>query len=118
MARRNVEAGGLSVARLLPGRSPRPLADRPTGLSGAEAARRLVEYGPNEPVRVHRLSAVLQFLHLFANPLVLILLVASAISVALGQATDAVIIIGIVLVGIGVNLWQTYRSTQAGVRLR
>ena len=35
----------------------------------------------------------MQFVHLFANPLVIILLVASAISASLGQRTDALIII-------------------------
>ena len=50
------------------------------GLSGAEAARRLAEYGPNEPAPVRRLRRVVQLLQLFANPLVIILLVASAIS--------------------------------------
>ena len=48
-----------------------------------------MEYGPNEPAPVRRLSAVVQLLHLFANPLVIILLVASAISASLGQRVDA-----------------------------
>ncbi|MGE5242756.1 MAG: cation-transporting P-type ATPase [Betaproteobacteria bacterium] len=39
-------------------------------LSGAEAARRLAVYGPNEAAPVRRLSAVVQLVHLFANPLV------------------------------------------------
>jgi Mg2+-importing ATPase len=99
---------------------PRPslLPDRLTGLTSAQAAERLAEYGPNEPVPVRRLSAVVQLFHLFANPLVAILLVASAISAALGQRTDALIIITIVLLGIAINFWQTYRSQQAADRLR
>jgi len=94
------------------------LPSRDTGLPGVEVARRLAEYGPNEPVPVHRLSAVVQLLHLFASPLVIILLVASAISAGLGQHADALIIITIVLVGIGINFWQTYRSRQIADRLR
>jgi Mg2+-importing ATPase len=94
------------------------LPDRETGLTSDEAAGRLAQYGPNEAVPVHRLSAIVQFLHLFANPLVAILLVASAISVALGQQTDAMLIITIVLVGITINFWQSYRSQQAADRLR
>ena len=58
------------------------------GLTGAEATRRLAQYGPNEPAPVHRLSAVIQLVHLFANPLVLILLVASAISGSMGQHVE------------------------------
>src|SRR5581483_10305000 len=45
-------------------------------------------------------------------------LVASAISASLGQRTDAVIIITIVLLGNAINFWQTYRSQQAVDRLR
>jgi Mg2+-importing ATPase len=64
------------------------------------------------------LSALVQLVHLFANPLVVILLVASTISASLGQRTDVLIIITIVLLGIAINFWQTYRSQQAADRLR
>jgi Mg2+-importing ATPase len=87
-------------------------------LTSAEAADLLAQYGPNEPAPVRRLSLVVQLLRLFANPLVLILLVASAISAALNQRADAVIIVTIVLVGTTINFWQTYRSQQAADRLR
>jgi len=70
-----------------------------SGLTSSQAARRLEQYGPNEPVHVRRLSAVAQFLHLFANPLVAILLVASLISASLGQSLDAAIIFTIVVLG-------------------
>jgi Mg2+-importing ATPase len=94
------------------------LGNHAPGLTSAEAARRLAENGPNEPVAVHRHSAVVQLLRLFENPLVIILLVASGISIGLGQGTDALIIITVVLVGISINFWQTYRSRQAVDRLR
>src|SRR5207344_610821 len=85
---------------------------------GAEAARRLAEYGPNEPAPVRRLSAVVQLLLLFANPLVIILLIASAIAGILGQAVDALIIVTMVALGVAINFWQSYRSQQAAERLR
>ena len=66
------------------------------GLTSTEAARRLAEVGPNDPVVVHHLSTVLQLLRLFVNPLVVILLVASTISALLGQITDAAIIVTMV----------------------
>jgi Mg2+-importing ATPase len=94
------------------------LPDEPRGLTSAEAARRLAQFGPNEPAPVRRLPVVVQLLRLFANPLVLILLVASAISVALQQRADALIIVTIVLVGTSINFWQTFRSQQAADRLR
>ena len=91
---------------------------REAGLTGVEAARRLAEYGPNEPAPVRRLSAVVQLLHLFANPLVIILLVASAIAGSLGQHVDALIIVTMVVLGVAINFWQSYRSQQAADRLR
>ena len=88
------------------------------GLTAAEAAARLRKHGPNEPFPVRQLSGAVQFLHLFANPLVVILLVASVISGSLGQFAQAVIIITIVLVGVVIDFWQTDRSQRAIERLR
>jgi Mg2+-importing ATPase len=88
------------------------------GLTSVEAARRLAAYGPNEPAPVRRLSAVVQLFHLFANPLVVILLVASAISASLGQQADALIIVTMVALGVSINFWQSFRSQQAAERLR
>ena len=89
-----------------------------SGLTSAEAERRLAQYGPNEPVPRRRLSAIAQLAHLFENPLVVILLVASAISASLGQRVDAAIIVTMVLLGVAINFWQSYRSQQAAERLR
>jgi len=68
------------------------------GLTSEEARARLRAAGRNEPVVHTRLSALRQYLRLYANPLILALLGASAVSVALGQHTDAVIIVAMVLV--------------------
>jgi magnesium-transporting ATPase (P-type) len=59
------------------------------GLTSVEATHRLTEYGPNEPAPTRRLSAVVEIGRLFANPLVLILLVASVVSGWLGEDVDA-----------------------------
>lgn len=88
------------------------------GLSRAEAARRLAAVGPNEAVPVRHLSALVQLLQLFVNPLVIILLVAGAVSGSLGQAADASIIVTMVLLGVSINFWQSYRSQQAIAHLR
>ena len=67
---------------------------------------------------MRRLSAVVQLFRLFANPLVIILLVASAIAASLGQQFDALIIVTMVALGVAINFWQSYRSQQAAERLR
>ena len=79
------------------------------GLTSVEAAQRLTQYGPNEPVVVQRLSTLIQLLRLFANPLVIILLVASVISALLGQVSDAAIIATMVMLGVVINFWQSYQ---------
>ena len=75
------------------------------GLTAVEAARRPARDGSNEPAPARRLSALAQCLEQWANPLVLILLAASAISVALGEDVDAGIIVTMVTLGVGINFW-------------
>ena len=88
------------------------------GLTSAEAARRLAKHGPNEPVQIRRLSAFRQLARLFATPLVAILLVAAIVSATLGERADAAIIITIVLLGVGLNFWQTFQSGRAAEKLK
>ena len=95
-----------------------PAPEGRRGHSTAEAARLLAAHGPNEPVPVRRLSALVQFLRLFANPLVLILVVASALSIVLGRGADAAIVMAMVLLGVTISFWQTYRAQQAADLLR
>jgi len=52
----------------------------PAGLTSDEAKQRLRLHGPNSLVAESRFAPVISFLRFFANPLVLILLAASAIS--------------------------------------
>jgi Mg2+-importing ATPase len=88
------------------------------GLTRAEAQRRLAEVGPNEPAQRRRgavLSALLAFLE---NPLVVILLVASAASALLRDMVNAVLIALIVVLSVLLNFVQTYRSQRAAARLR
>src|SRR5262249_12961899 len=66
------------------------------GLKSAQAAQRLLEFGPNEPGEVHGTRALIEFVHFCTNPLVLILLAASVISVFVGELADALIILTIV----------------------
>jgi P-type Mg2+ transporter len=94
------------------------VSDESVGLTSSEAAKRLEQFGPNEPAPRRRFSALGQVAHLFSNPLVIILLVASAISASLGQHVDASIIVTIVVVSVSINFWQSYRSEQAAEALR
>ncbi len=88
------------------------------GLTSQEARKRLSIYGPNETSRVKRRSGPIQFLRLFLNPLVAILLLAAVVSAILGDHINASIIIAIVLLSNILNFAQTYRSQNAVEKLR
>jgi len=93
-------------------------ADPKRGLTGAEAAARLARDGPNELGRAKRLALVAQIGRLFANPLVTILLIASAVSASLGERLSAAIIVAIVVISAVLNFLQTFHSQRAADRLR
>lgn len=98
--------------------SPVNIKDAGAGLTSSEARLRFSKFGPNEPISSHRTSSVFQILLLFINPLAIILLVASAISVALGEIISASIIVVMVLLSAALNFIQTYRSQRAVERIR
>jgi len=79
------------------------LDSTPTGLTTEEAGRRLRLYGPNSLIQESRFAALLSFFGFFANPLVIILVVASGISLALGEHVGGLIIIAIVLFSVILN---------------
>ncbi|MBK9614935.1 MAG: magnesium-translocating P-type ATPase [Uliginosibacterium sp.] len=90
----------------------------PGGLRSSDAAVRLKRTGLNL-IHGERKSAVaLQFLAKFRNPLVIILLVASALSALTGDTTSFLIITAIVLISVTLDFVQEYRAGQAAERLR
>ncbi len=95
-----------------------PETPRSAGLTSREAKRRLLEHGLNEPVELKRIGALFEFLRLFANPLIIILLAASAISYFIGQWIDASIIATMISLSVIINFAQTSRSKKAAESLR
>jgi Mg2+-importing ATPase len=89
-----------------------------TGLTSAEAERRLAQYGPNDPAPKKQRPQVVELLLQFANPLVLVLLFASVVSAFVAELVNATIIILIVLLSVTLNFVQTFRSRTAAERLR
>jgi len=73
-------------------------------LPGQEVVFRFIS--PTEPFWVYTKLAIYGAL-LFASPLVIILLIASAMSGALGQRVDALIIVTMVVLSVGINFWQS-----------
>jgi len=88
------------------------------GLTAQEAEARLERFGPNEPAATQHRSTLSDLLHVFLNPLVLILVIAAVASAFLGEKVDAGIIGVIVLLSAAIDLSQTYRSQRAIEQLR
>ncbi|GAB1646325.1 magnesium-translocating P-type ATPase [Krasilnikovia sp. MM14-A1259] len=83
------------------------------GLSGVEAHQRLARYGPNQiaAARGHRGWRLL--LAQFTSPIMLILIVATVISMVLGDFTDGTIILVIIAASGGLGFWQEHSAGQA-----
>lgn len=94
------------------------LATTKGGLSSAEAAVKLTRYGSNDAAAPKRAAPWLRFAQRFANPLVIILLVASALSAATGDVASFVIIAVIVLLSVLLDFVQESRARSAVDALR
>ena len=88
------------------------------GLTSSEAKVRLAKFGPNTFSDTQAKSLFFQFLQRFKNPLVVILLVASAISAFTGELTNFVIISFIVLLSVTLDFIQEYRANAAVEKLK
>lgn len=89
-----------------------------TGLSAGEAAARLRRIGPNQIEIVGKAGVARLILKQFASPLVLILLFGAVVSVLLGDLTDSLIIIVILVGSALIGFWQEWRASQAVAALR
>jgi len=85
----------------------------PNGLSGEEAARRLQEYGPNELVAEKRISPLEILVSQFKDILIVILMIATAISALIGEIIDAIVILVIIVACAVLGFVQEYRAERA-----
>ena len=89
----------------------------PDGLTDKEAKERLKIYGENEMEAEDSTPLLKIFFEQFSNLMVLVLLVATLISGLLGEITDALTILVIVLVNAILGFaqqWRAERSLDAG----
>ncbi len=107
----------LPVHTMLPEQVLEALETGPQGLSQADALERLERFGPNALAAGKKISALRILLRQFANILILILLVATGVSFALGESLDAWVILAIVLACVMLGFIQEYRAEQAAAAL-
>ncbi|MDO8360281.1 MAG: cation-transporting P-type ATPase, partial [Devosia sp.] len=119
-APRAVAAGESAVAwhALQPGEIYAQLKTSAAGLSSEEAGRRLAETGYNvlpEPRRRQLLGIVIGQLR---SPLIYLLLGAAALSLGMGEFSDAVFVFLVLAINTGLGTWQEARAEASSAALR
>jgi P-type Ca2+ transporter type 2C len=88
------------------------------GLSSTEASARLLSHGPNEFEAQRAKPRWLMFLEQFANTMIVVLVVAAGISAFIGDVSDTVVILVIVIADALIGFVQEYRAERALAALK
>ena len=88
------------------------------GLSSEEAVKRLAEYGPNELKEKKKKTPLMMFLDQFKDFMILVLIVAAVISGFIGELSDTIAIIVIVVLNAVIGFIQEYRAEKAMAALK
>ena len=88
-------------------------ADEIHGLSEQEAAARLEKYGKNELEAQAKKSFLKKLLEQFADFLIIILIVAAIISAAVGEVSDSIVILAIVVINALLGIYQEGKAEKS-----
>ena len=88
------------------------------GLSDEEAASRLAHVGPNTLPRRKPPGLIEILLRQFRSPLIYLLAIAAAVSLAIGEAKDAAFILGVLLINAIIGTVQEARAERASQALQ
>ncbi len=88
------------------------------GIAEDEARNRLIHYGPNELQEKRKKTSLRMFLDQFTDFMILVLIVAAIISGIIGEASDTIAIMVIVLLNAGLGFSQEYRAERAMAALK
>jgi Mg2+-importing ATPase len=96
----------------------RRLETSPEGLSAQDAEHRIEIYGTNEFAKKLKRTGIVSFLLHFKSPLIIILLIAAAISGGTGDFPDMSIIFAIVLLSVILDHYQESKAENAAELLK
>ena len=88
-----------------------------TGLSSQEAEKRLEIYGRNELAKKKKRAAIFTFLARFKSPLVIILMIAGAISAALQSYASVIVIYIMVFLSVTLAHYQEANASKAKITI-
>ncbi|MCL5022404.1 MAG: HAD-IC family P-type ATPase, partial [Nitrospirae bacterium] len=90
----------------------------PSGLSEEEAKKRLAEFGPNELIEKKRTGPFLLFLEQFRDFMILVLIAAAVVSGLIGEVSDTIAIVVIVVLNAVIGFVQEYKAEKAMAALK
>jgi Ca2+-transporting ATPase len=88
------------------------------GLSSEEAEKRLQEYGPNELKEKKKKTFFMMFLDQFKDFMIIVLMAAAVISGIIGEPSDTIAIVVIVVLNAIIGFVQEYRAEKAMAALK
>ncbi|MBI5191092.1 MAG: cation-translocating P-type ATPase [Nitrospirae bacterium] len=88
-------------------------ADMKNGLTGREAEARLAAHGPNSLKETKRVTPLAMFLGQFRDFMIIVLMVAAIVSGIVGDVTDTIAIVVIVVMNAVIGFVQEYRADKA-----
>lgn len=83
------------------------------GLTDAEANHKLEEHGKNELKATRKLSPVFIFFRQFIDVMILVLILAAVISYFIGELSDTIVILVIIVLNAVIGFIQEYRAEKA-----
>ena len=86
---------------------------KPGGLDDAAVQQKTEEYGKNELISKKKISPLVIFLRQFLDVMILVLGVAAVISVFIGEVSDTIVIVVIIVLNAVIGFIQEYRAEQA-----
>ncbi len=89
------------------------LKTSPQGLTSEEARARLERYGPNELEEKKKRHPLMMFIDQFRDFMILVLIAAAVISGFIGEASDTIAIVVIVVLNAIIGFVQEYRAEKA-----
>jgi Ca2+-transporting ATPase len=88
------------------------------GLSSEEAEKRLEEYGRNELKEKKKKTPFMMFLDQFKDFMILVLIAAAVVSGVIGELSDTIAIVVIVVLNAVIGFVQEYRAEKAMTALK
>ncbi len=85
----------------------------PSGLEAAEAAHRLEQYGPNTLAEEKKKTVLQVFFSQFKDLMVIILIVAAAVSMLSGEAESTIVILAVLVLNAILGTWQHFSAEKS-----